>query len=238
MIVSIHQPNFFPWLGFFQKIARADIFVFLDAVPFPRTSRGNWANRTRLLINGEGKWLTCPVSRENPNPLIRDVVMSAHAPWQAKLQSTLIHHYGKHKHFEQIFPLVSKLLEQPVNNLASFNETCITSVANWLNLEPRFIRQSQLTSEGVFNLQGSRRLAAICHELKADTYLAGDGSQGYEDEKAYSTLGIKLIYNNFNAKPYHQKRSPNFVAGLSILDALFNLGKDTVQLLEKGIQNK
>ena len=62
MIVAIHQPNFFPWLGFFDKIARADVFCLLDNVQFPKTG-GTWINRVQLWINGKAAWATAPVDR-------------------------------------------------------------------------------------------------------------------------------------------------------------------------------
>ena len=112
MFVAIHQPTFFPWLGLFRKIARADIFVFLDAVPFPRTSRGNWVNRVKLLKNGEPRWFTCPVSRQESDPLIRDLRMAKSTAWRDNLRKTLAHHYGRHASAAEVLPLVQNLIDQ------------------------------------------------------------------------------------------------------------------------------
>ena len=62
-IVAIHQPNFLPWLGWFDKLARADVFVLLDHVQFPRTSRGTYVNRVKLLVGGKDAWVTAPIVR-------------------------------------------------------------------------------------------------------------------------------------------------------------------------------
>ena len=67
-VVAIHQPNFFPWLGFFDKIARADVFVLMDNVQFPRTSTGTWVNRVKLLVAGRERWATAPVVRSGARP--------------------------------------------------------------------------------------------------------------------------------------------------------------------------
>ena len=61
-VVAIHQPNFFPWLGYFDKIARSDVFIFLDDVQFPKTG-GVWSNRVKILIGGEARWSTAPIDR-------------------------------------------------------------------------------------------------------------------------------------------------------------------------------
>ena len=63
ILVAIHQPNFFPWLGYFDKIRRADFFILLDDVQYPKTGAGSWSNRVKVMINGEGRWLTAPVDR-------------------------------------------------------------------------------------------------------------------------------------------------------------------------------
>jgi hypothetical protein len=65
-LVTIHQPNFFPWLGYFDKIRQSDIFIFLDAVDYPRAGSGGMGsgvNRVRVAIQGEARWVTCPLRR-------------------------------------------------------------------------------------------------------------------------------------------------------------------------------
>ncbi len=62
VVVAIHQPNFLPWLGYFDKVAKSDVFVFLDSVQAPKTG-GSWLNRVRLAMNGEARWVTAPIDR-------------------------------------------------------------------------------------------------------------------------------------------------------------------------------
>ena len=66
-VCAIHQPNFFPWLGYFEKIKRADVFVFLDHVHYPKSgnSMGSWTNRVKINISAHAKWISCPVVREH-----------------------------------------------------------------------------------------------------------------------------------------------------------------------------
>ena len=61
-VVAIHQPNFFPWLGFFDKIARSDVFILMDNVQFPK-NRGTWSNRVQLATDRQAAWVTIPVGR-------------------------------------------------------------------------------------------------------------------------------------------------------------------------------
>lgn len=74
-VVGIHQPNFFPWLGYFNKIAKSNKFVFLDNVDFPKTGAGNLVNRVKILNNGNEKWLTMSINKVKSNTMIKDVIL-------------------------------------------------------------------------------------------------------------------------------------------------------------------
>src|SRR5262249_17725400 len=103
-VVAIHQPTFFPWLGYFNKIARADIFVVLDNVQFPKTG-GTWLNRVRLLIDGRARWVTMPVVRRYRGVrLIREMLISDEPAWRRRLEQTLRSSYGRAACFDEVFP--------------------------------------------------------------------------------------------------------------------------------------
>lgn len=223
MICAIHQPNLFPWLGYFAKIAKADSFVFLDAVQYPRSSRGCWSNRVKILTNGKPGWLTCPVNRPGIK-LIQEVLMVDGKKWADKTIKTLKHSYGKTAHFTQVMDLLAPNFAPAPHNLADFNISCIQDISELLGLSCQFNRQSTFSNEEVFTNTGSKRLASICRELKATIYLAGDGAKGYEQSTAYMDLGMELANNQFRQKEYPQAVQGEFYPGLSILDALFNVG--------------
>src|SRR4029078_5615477 len=90
-LVAIHQPNFFPWLGYFDKIRQSDIFIFLDAVDYrpPGEGRmGSWVNRVRLAIDGEARWVTCPVRRLAMGTPILAAQIDDNQPWRGKILHT------------------------------------------------------------------------------------------------------------------------------------------------------
>lgn len=230
MICAIHQPNLFPWLGYFAKIAKADVFVFLDGVQFPKTSRGTWTNRVKILTAGEPLWLTCPVKRAETED-IAHIEMAEPAKWRRKAVRTLEHSYGKTPFFRETMDLVDPVFASTTSAIASFNMLAITTLSEALGLTCTFKRHSDMPP-GTHRTSGSRRLAAICAHEAADTYLAGDGAGGYEAPEEYQKLGIGFAKNNFAHPTYRQMGRKGFAPGLSILDALFNTGlKETHRLL-------
>lgn len=222
MICSIHQPNLFPWLGYFAKIAKADVFVFLDAVQFPRSSRGTWTNRVKILTSGNPVWLTCPIKR-NGTDIIANIGMAEPEKWKTKTLRTLAHSYGKSPFYGQAMELLAPIFDAPTTRLSEFNILAITSLSKALNLQCSFICHSEL-GDDTRTTSGSERLANICKEVRAKTYLAGDGADGYEKPEAYEQAGIELANNQFTHPTYPQTGSREFVSGLSVLDAIFNLG--------------
>jgi len=232
MIIAIHQPNFFPWLGYFQKISSADTFVFLDAVQIPKKG-GSWTNRVRLLVGGKPHWITVPIVRGHGYQNINEVVIDDKYPWRKKLLRSLEVNYGKCEYFHSVMSWIKPMILRPTSSLVEYNIENIKEVARYLDFDCRFIKQSDLSTPAVFEKTGSQRLAAICKELEGAVYLAGDGAYEYEDKSAYEKFGINLARNNFEAKPYPQVGVKELVPGLSIFDALLNAGvEETRRLLD------
>ena len=225
MICAIHQPNFFPWLGYFRKIAQADIFVFLDDVKF---SRGSWINRVRILIGGKAHWATVPVKGAHHSQSIEKVEIDRSKHWQRKMVQTLELNYRKSAYYETLMPWVRSMILRQEPNLSVYNTKNIGEIAAKLKLSPRFYRQTELKTSENSDAQGSDRLAILCHQVGADFYLAGDGADSYEDSSSYAERGIKLIKNQFVSPFYPQIGIGGHVPGLSILDALFNAGPEKV----------
>ena len=222
-LVAIHQPNFLPWLGWWEKLARADVFVLLDDVQFQKKA-GNWTNRVRVLVNGEPSWLTVPVSRRFHGVReIREIEIDDSRPWREKMRRTLEMSYGRAPAYEEAFPVLAELIDRREGGLARFNENALRALATRLQLpEGRFVRASELDASG----KGTELLVAIVREVGGNAYLAGGGAGGYQDDEAFERAGIKLVDQDFQPTPYPQHSAEGFVGGLSIADALLNLGFD------------
>jgi hypothetical protein len=220
VVVAIHQPNFLPWLGFFDKLARADCFVLLDDAQFPK-KQGNWTNRVRVLIGGAAAFVTVPVVRAYHGVrTIGQMAIDDSNPWRAKTLRTIEQSYSRAPCFDQTWPVVRELIEAPVDNLADFNEVGIRRLAGGLGIDvSKLVRSSTLGVDST----GTERLVELTRAVGGTTYLSGDGASGYQDDERFGEAGLELRYQRFNPPPYPQ-RAKQPVPGLSAIDALMHCG--------------
>ena len=223
-VVAIHQPNFFPWLGFFDKIARADVFVLMDNVQFPRTSTGTWVNRVKLLVAGRERWATAPVVRSGAGlQHIADVALDDSTPWRSKLLKTIQSSYARSPHFREVFAVLEPLLAERTRLLAELNIAAITAIAERLGLDTgKLIRAATLPTHG----QATELLISITMAVGGTSYMCGGGAAGYQEDDLFAASGLELTYQNFVHPVYAQAGATRFVPGLSIVDALMNCGFD------------
>ncbi len=218
-VVAIHQPNFFPWLGYFNKLVRADVFVVLDNVQFPKTG-GTWSNRVRLLVDGRPEWATMPVVRTYHGVrAINEMEIDNSLPWREKLLKTLETNYHRSQNFSQVFPVVAELVKNPTANLAEYNRSAIESLAISLGLDTsKLVVASTLAAEG----QATDRLVAIVRAVGGTAYLCGSGAIGYQEDAKFAAAGLELIYQDYQHPVYPQGATREFIPGLSIIDALMH----------------
>jgi hypothetical protein len=222
VLVAVHQPNFFPWLGYFDKIGRADTFVFLDAVAYPRAGSGgmgSWVNRVQIAVQGEARWITCPLRRRPLGTPICEVEIDDRQPWRTKLIKTLTANYGRSSQFESTMEILGRLIARPEGNLAEFNMVAIKTIAAHLGLSTRFLRQSELPHQG----KATELLISLVKVAGGTSYLAGGGASGYQEDELFANNGLELIYQRFT--PHSYGAAETFIPGLSVVDYLMRDGK-------------
>ena len=225
-VVAIHQPNFFPWLGYFDKIARSDVFILLDHVQFQKTG-GTWSNRVKLLVGVESRWVTAPIVRNYHGVLaINEMEFQANNPWREKLLKSLVANYTRAPFFKETMGFIEPLILNSENNLARYNGTAVMAIAKHLGLPTEKLRWS---SEMGVDQYASEMLISLTRAVDGNTYMCGGGAEGYQEDTAFAEAGIDLVYQNFQHPVYIQSGSKEFVPGLSIIDALMNIGLDEVR---------
>ena len=221
IVVAIHQPNFFPWLGYFDKIARSDAFVVLDNVQFPKTG-GTWINRVRIMVNGRPTWLTMPVVRAYHGVrLIRDMRINNDVSWRQRVLETISQSYSRAPHFKAVFGFLADAIANPTDNLAEFNLATIRTVAEALGVNPaKLVLGSSLSVEG----KSTDLLVAMVKAVGGTAYLCGGGAGGYQDDAKFPEASLELLYQQFQHPVYPQFNAREFTPGLSVIDALMNCG--------------
>jgi len=222
--VAIHQPNFFPWLGYFDKISKCDIFVFMDDVAYPKSgsSMGTWTNRVRLLVQGQLMWINCPVIREHGIQLIKNVKINNTNRWRVKLIKTISYNYGKSLYFNEMIDWITDMIEFDSGDLATYNINNIKEICKKIGIEKTFVRQSELKIDTDNN--ATDLLIGIVKAVGGNEYICGGGASGYQEDEKFGTANIKLSYQNFVHPEYRQNNSKEFNPGLSIIDYLMNCG--------------
>ncbi|MEI7024962.1 WbqC family protein [Paenibacillus sp. y28] len=217
----IMQPTFLPWSGYFQLMARADVFLFLDDVQFDSRS---WQQRNRIVLDGSERFLTVPVRTKNKRgQLLHEAQTDDSQPWRKSHRRTLLHAYGKHEFGSEIIPFVTNCIEGSDSSLAALNMAMIHGIRHRLGLDTPIYKSSEIPVQG----RKSDYLLKLCHFVGADTYLSPPGARAYiEAEAVFQQSRVKVEYQAFTPAPYPQKHTPHYISHLSIVDVIANIGLD------------
>jgi WbqC-like protein len=227
VILAAHQPAYLPWLGYFDKIARADVYVFLDTVQFEKNS---FINRNRIKTPGGVQWVTIPVrTRGHLAGTLRDTSIDDSQPWRDKHLRAIAANYGRAPHFRENFPKLEAMLRAQETNLAEF---CWRQLRFWLDefrITTRLVRSSDLDVVG----NKSGLILELCRVLGATRYLAGALGRDYLEPEQFAAAGITIEFQQFAGAPYPQ-RWGGFLPFLSIVDYWMNCGTGTRPFGEHG----
>ena len=213
---AIHQPNFFPWLGYFDKIKKADVFVFLDDVQNIKTG-SSWVNRTKLNCFGKEKWHTIPIKRPSGVISINQVEFSDHE-WKRNFIEVLKNYYKNYPRYKEVAGTVFNLIHKKgYHYLADLNKDIIIHFSTYFGYSTKFVSKSELK----INTTSTDMLIDICKTVGADTYLCGGGASGYQEDQLFNEHGVQLQYQNFSPPLYGKQE--NYLPGLSIIDYLMNI---------------
>ena len=229
MIVAAHQPNFMPWLGYFDKMRKADLFVSVDHVQMERQSF-----QTRALIKtGEGaRWIMVPVVQDSRGERIIDKRVDhsreGRFRWSRKMLLTLKYAYQSAPHFRAHEGALTEILETRWERLEGLNHRLIDYCREAMGIRTPMLRSSEMKIPGA----KSEMVLNLCREVGADVYLAGSGaSKGYLDVAAFQRAGISVVWQDFEHPRYRQYPAcDTFIERLSAVDFLFNnCGADGAQ---------
>jgi hypothetical protein len=234
MIVTIHQPEHLPWLGFFDKADQADLLILLDVVQY---RKDYFQNRNRILGPGGPAWLTVPVVKTGymdrtigEMRINNEVAVHNGVDWRRVHWQTIRHAYAHHPHFESVAGPLEAIYSTEWALLADLNERLIRTFIDALGIRTPIVRASGLGVAGT----GTELLLDICRRTDASAYLSGPTGRDYLDEAPFREAGIGVAYHAFDHPEYPQRHSGAFVSHLSTLDLLCNCGPESLSIIRSG----
>lgn len=217
-VLSMHQPNFIPWLGYFHKIAASDVFIVMDNVQYPRGK--SVANRNKLKVKDGLLELVVPVSKsQGKDGKVNYLDAKLGNPgWYVKVLKTVKHSYSKAKYFDFAFPELERIFKNP--SFIDMNLEFIEWACQILEIPTKRVQMSSL----IESYEAPNELIVkLCRSQEANVYLSGSGAKAYNDEDFLNSKGIELRYQQFEHPEYPQIHG-DFVPNLSIVDLFFNCG--------------
>ncbi|MBL7849453.1 MAG: WbqC family protein [Cyclobacteriaceae bacterium] len=226
MIVSIHQPHFLPWLGYFNKVWNSDVFVWLHNVQF---RKNYFQNRTKVKNPNTllEFWLTVPVRASLGISI--DEVEEVSNGWRKPMARTMEQFYGRAPYFHELGPELINLILSCDANLDKLNYEFLDLILKALKYPGKILRAEELLP---LSEEPNQRLIDICNKLEATHYIAGRGGKNYIDVDRWNTSGIEVVWQEFEPNnTVYAQQGEKFIPGLSIVDCLFNTGIDEARRL-------
>jgi hypothetical protein len=219
MKVTIHQPQYLPWLPYLLKIEESDVFVILDTVDFQKSGL---QNRNQIKTAQGAHWLTVPV-KQKLGQKICDVNIDNRNDWRRKHWHTIRQCYGKATAFKTYEEELDALYSREWQSLNELNIEFTAAMMRWMNVKTPIIKSSQMAAVG----SASDLVLNLCLELGAKSYLSGAGGKSYLDEDAFNRAGVEITYRSAVLPDGYPQLFPKagFINHLTALDMLLNCGE-------------
>lgn len=223
--IGILQPGYLPWLGFFEQIYRSDVFVIYDDVQYDKEG---WRNRNRIKTANGILWLTVPVHvKLSEMPLIKDVKIDNKENWRKKHLNSIKMSYAKSPFLKDYLSFFEDTYSRHWDYLIDIDMHFILNLMTFLG-----IKDKKIVFSSSLGIKGGRieRLIQICKKFNANKFYEGAAGRNYISEEDFLKHGIKVEYQDYKHPVYRQLYG-NFVPYLSVIDLLFNHGKESLDIL-------
>lgn len=230
MIVTIMQPAYLPWLGFFDRIAASDVFIVLDHVEIDRNSKTKFANRNRIRTAQGWSWLTAPIRSKGKHGELRlnEIEINNETKWRAKHWRAIELNYKRAAYFADYARRFQELFETPWTHLAALNAAGLKVFMDAFSLETVVLSSSEMGCEKTKD----QLIIELCRKAGAKTYLSGPFGRDYLNSEDFRDAGIELLFHDYEHPTYRQCFD-GFEPYMSAVDLLFNHGAEAKQILRR-----
>jgi len=218
--VAILQSNYIPWKGYFDMIAAVDEFILYDDMQY---TRRDWRNRNQIKTPQGVHWLTIPVKVKGKyDQLIRETEIDG-SDWAQAHWKSLVQNYRRATNFDEVAAIFEPLyLRNAHTHLSGLNRELIEAVCRYLGIT------TKISNSWDYHLIDgkSERLADLCAQAGGSVYVSGPSAKGYVEDQIFAERDIELNWFDYDGYPEYPQLWGEFTHGVSILDLLFNCGKD------------
>jgi len=223
MILTINQSAYLPWLGYFDKIIRSDLFVLLDSVQYGKNS---FINRNRIKTMNGPIWLTVPVRlKGHTSQILKDTEIDNRRNWQAKHLKSIFYNYRKANRFGQLYPKLEILYK---NKYSLLSDLCYDHLKFWLN-ELNIRTKTVCSSDLSLKSKKSDLMLEICKHFGANCYLSGPFGKDYLNEKEFQKAGIDIEYQSYQHPVYPQLYG-DFIPNMGVVDFCMNTTQLSIKI--------
>lgn len=219
--VAILQSNYIPWKGYFDLISAVDEFILYDDMQY---TKRDWRNRNQIKTPQGIQWLSIPVITKGKfDQKINETEING-ANWASLHWKSFTQNYKRAKHFYEIAEWLEPLyLSHAYTNISHLNYCFIKAICEYLGIK------TLITSSTNYHLINGKteRLVDLCIQANATEYLSGPSAIDYIDEGVFSKKGIKLSWFEYKGYQEYPQLWGDFAHNVSIVDLLFNCGKDS-----------
>ncbi|MFF2500154.1 WbqC family protein [Peribacillus sp. NPDC058075] len=223
-IVTVHQPNFLPWIGLIHKVFKSDVFIYLADVKY---SSSNFQNKTYILgADGKESRLTVPLQKKPE--MLHEKLISYHSPnqkWKRNHLKQISEVYKKTRHFQDFFPLLEEAYQKEHALLVDLNIHLFELILKYLNYEG----ETHLSNDFNTSFGKTKRLVSLVKQTGGTCYLSGRSGKDYLEEELFHKEGIEVVYQKFIHPVYYVKNEKECVKNLSILDWIMHYPADQIK---------
>lgn len=228
MNIVISQPMYFPWVGMFEQIALADVFVFYTDVQY---SKGSFTNRVQIKTQTGTSWMTVPLENLKLGQRIDEVAVKPIGDWKPRHLALLRQALGDAPFFEDAEELLQQLPDSESATIADVSSASMLAVCGYFGLDKktRFVGIDELGIGG----KSSERVLNVVKALSGDCYITGHGASNYLDHEMFEEAGVAVEYMDYQCTPYPQFHGP-FTPFVSVLDLIAHCGRDGISRIHSG----
>ena len=209
---------FFPWIGIFEQMRLADVFIHYDNALLPQGR--SFVTRVRVKAHQGKGWLAMPVKRKGlGRQPINSVQVIDSTDWRKSHLRTLQMEYARAPYRDDMLAIVEEVYLYETSFCSALNIFAAEKIANYFDLPCQFIHSSDYP----FQDGKCEKLINLVRTLGGDTYITGHGALNYLDYELFEVNHIQVKFMDYQLIPYPQLHGA-FDAYVSILDLIANQG--------------